>query len=176
AIVEAMEEVKPEPEPKRTLQAPEGYYRDRGKAAWDKLDDGTRQLLADREKEIANGVEQYRRHYGERFKEAHEMDQVIAPRAQMLRQLGASAPQVVDNMFKWMELLADTKRKNKVYRKLTRLHGLNEENILNNTPQEQPVYQQHYQPQQQQQRISPDQVAATQANTANQVAAARAIA
>lgn len=97
------------------IEAPP-YYKNKGKAAWEKLDDAGKNLIIAREQEVSNGFAQV----SERLRASLEMEQVIAPRLQAIQRFGVTPAQTVDKLFQWMEALSDSNRQVESFRRLAR--------------------------------------------------------
>lgn len=79
---------------------PIGFWKAKSKH-WDKASPELKKEILAREKEVSDGWAQV----SPRLKQAQEIEQVMAPRAQAIQQFGVSPVQVVDRLFQWMEAL-----------------------------------------------------------------------
>lgn len=89
---EKKEELKVEPPP---------FYRNKGKATWDKLSPEDKQTIVTREKEVSDGFAQV----SQRIRAIEDIERVISPRLPMIQQLGISPVQTVERLFQWMDAL-----------------------------------------------------------------------
>lgn len=87
--------------PEEKLEVPP-YYKNKGKAAWDKLSNAERSLIIAREKEVSDGFAKN----SEKVRAFDELEQVLAPRRQAIQQFGVSPAQTIDRLFQWMEALS----------------------------------------------------------------------
>ena len=108
---EAKEEVKLDPPP---------FYRNKGKATWDKLSTEDKQTLVAREKEVSDGFAQI----SQRIRAVEDLEKVISPRLPMIQQLGVPPVQVVDRLFQWMDALQGP-NKVEAFKDLAKSVGLN---------------------------------------------------
>ena len=108
---EKKEEVKLDPPP---------FFRNKGKAVWDKVGPEEKQIILAREKEISDGFAQV----SQRFRAVEELERVIAPRLPIIQQLGATPVQAIDRMFQWMEALSGPNRE-KAFNDLAQSYGIN---------------------------------------------------
>lgn len=93
---------KEEGQEKEKVDPPPGYWNKKGREAWDKLDATVKQHIVAREQEVSNGFAQI----SQRLKSFEEIEQAIAPRAQVIQQFGVSPAQTIDRLFQWMEALS----------------------------------------------------------------------
>jgi hypothetical protein len=114
-------EVKEEPSIQKKVSPPNGWTKE-GKAVWNKLPPDVQKSVIKREEEVSKGIAQY----SQKAKAYDELDQVLAPRRQAIQRFGVTEPQVIDNLFKWMEALGhpDVNVKANTFKKLAENFGL----------------------------------------------------
>jgi len=98
---------------------PPPYYRNKGKAAWEKLDKTGKELLLAREKEVSDGFAQV----SQRLRSAEDLEKAVAPRLQAIQQFGVTPGQTVDRLFQWMEALSGPNKLNS-FKELARSFGV----------------------------------------------------
>lgn len=79
--------------------APEGFSKE-AKAEWAKTPAPVRAAMVKREQDMANGVNEIKKRYA-------DIDQVLAPRMQAIRQNGHTPAAAVNQLFSWMEALSN---------------------------------------------------------------------
>jgi hypothetical protein len=95
------EESEKKEEVKGDKVEPPPFYRNKGKATWDKLSLEDKQTITAREKEVSDGFAQV----SQRIRAIEEIERVISPRLPMIQQLGISPTQTVERLFQWMDAL-----------------------------------------------------------------------
>ncbi len=80
------------------VAAPEGWAKE-AKAEWENLPPAVQAAVAKREVDMAKGVEDLKKKYG-------EIDQVLQPRMNTIRQHGHTPAQAVNQLFAWFESLS----------------------------------------------------------------------
>jgi hypothetical protein len=112
---------------------PPPFFRNKGKAVWDKLSAEDQTLLLQREQEISNGFAQM----GAKVKEFDSLAPVIAPRLHAINAFGATPAQTIDKLFQWMEALGNQDYASRVnaFRVLASSFGVNVAHI---SPEYQP--------------------------------------
>lgn len=86
---------QPPVEPKEAV--PEAYGREL-RASWAQVPEAWRQAIIKREQDAANGVAQLQQRYA-------ELDQVLAPRAEVIKKHGHTPAQAVNQLFAWFDAL-----------------------------------------------------------------------
>ena len=109
---EKKEEVKIDPPP---------FYKNKGKAVWDKLSPEDRQFLVAREKEVSDGFAQV----SQRIKSVENLEKAIAPRLPAIQQFGVEPAVVVDRLFQWMEGLNNPQTQLNTFKELAKSFGVN---------------------------------------------------
>jgi hypothetical protein len=95
APIEAEEQEHPE---EQQTKAPEGWAKE-AKAAWGQLPPAVQAAVAKREADMAKGVEDLKKKQG-------EIDQVLAPRMEVIRRHGHTPAQAINQLFAWFEALS----------------------------------------------------------------------
>lgn len=90
---------------KSNVQPPVGWTAE-AKAKWSTLPIEIQESVAKREKEVSDGFKKY----GEETARYKELESVLAPRKEVIRQGGASEAQTVNKLFQWMEALTHPNR------------------------------------------------------------------
>lgn len=81
---------------------PPPFWKNKGKATWEKLTPEQQETIVTREKEVSDGFAAN----SQKTRAYDELERVIAPRRQQIQQYGASEAAVIDRLFQWMENLA----------------------------------------------------------------------
>lgn len=105
------EEVKVEPPP---------FYKNKGKATWERLSPEDKQAIVAREKEVSDGFAQV----SQRIRSVEDIERAIAPRLQSIQQFGVPPGVVVDRLFQWMENLYDPNKRAGTFKELARNFGV----------------------------------------------------
>lgn len=109
---EVKEEIKIDPPP---------FFKNKGKATWEKLSPEDKQVIITREREVSDGFAQV----SQRIRAFEEIERVIAPRLQTIQQYGVPPAQVVDRLFQWMENLQNPRTASQAFKDLAQGLGIN---------------------------------------------------
>lgn len=119
-----VKEVKKD-EPK--IDAPP-FYKNKGKALWDKLSTDDKKFLVSREEEVSRGFAQV----SQRLKNVEDIERAIAPHAPAIQKLGITQGQVVSRLFEWMEGLYNPSTKLDTFKQLAQSFGVNMSQLAGN--------------------------------------------
>jgi hypothetical protein len=102
------------------IEAPP-FFKNKGKATWEKLSPEDKKTIIAREKEVSDGFAQV----SQRIRNVEDLERAIAPRLQSIQQFGVSPGVVVDRLFQWMEGLNDPTRRVNTFKQLAASFGMN---------------------------------------------------
>lgn len=100
----------------QALEPPDAWKSKEWKPLWDAMSPQVRAAITKRETDMQNGVRQLQQRYS-------EIDGVIAPNRDRIRQFGFTEAQAIDQMFKWQGALAGPD-KVRAFVALMQSHGL----------------------------------------------------
>jgi len=101
-VLDTAKDTAQKKEPSTTTAAPVSWSKE-AKAQWNTLPPDIQAAINKREKEASDGFKDY----GEKTKRLKELETVLAPRQEAIRNFGVSEAQTVDRLFQWMEALAN---------------------------------------------------------------------
>jgi len=110
---------------------PPPFFKNKGKATWDKLSPEDKKTILAREEEVSNGFKQF----SQRIKGVEDLERAIAPRLPAIQQYGASPGVVVDRLFQWMEGLNDPTRRYNTFKQLAASFGVDVNQLASGTPE-----------------------------------------
>lgn len=95
------------------------FFKNKGKATWEKLSPEDKKVILAREEEVSNGF----KNYSQRIKGVEDIERAIAPRLQAIQQYGVSPGVVVDRLFQWMERLNNPQTRANTIKELAQAFG-----------------------------------------------------
>lgn len=109
------------------------YYKNKGKAVWDKLSGDERRLIIAREKEVSDGFKTY----SEKAKSFDELDAVLKPHDQDIQRFGTTRAATIDRLFQWMTAIShqDLNYRVNAFNALAQSFGVPLERLVKQKPQ-----------------------------------------
>lgn len=131
---EGEEEDKAEKEPKEPVESidPPPYYKNKGRAVWNKLSADDKKLIVAREEEVSRGFLQV----SQRIKGVEEIEKAIAPRIRYIQEYGTTPGVVVDRLFQWMEGINNPRTRLSTFKDLAESFGVDLSQLVSGVQQQ----------------------------------------